>query len=195
MYLLASIRFAFFVLALLVASSASAWSLYNRPTDNSVCDLSPMTSYRLGLKPFVPAGTPRSDEIYERLALRQIAENCSNGQVLILHSEDGSQFDVRYFPNVAKGVCTAADVQRIPAGTADHPQAFEMRCKIVKLDQAKKYLADLEAQKSTEAMIAEGIAARSGPAKEVNIPGPGDARSDTICLGKLIGISGTCIEK
>lgn len=139
-----------------VGHEASSWSLSGKATDESVCDLSPLTSYRLASKTFVEAETRRSDEIYARLALRQITQNCRNGQLLVLDSEDGDAFDARYFNNVAARVCAVADIKRVATGTSRYPEAFQVRCVILKAKEAAEWLAYAEATESTEAMIAEG---------------------------------------
>lgn len=136
-------------------------SLANRETDDSVCDLSPLTTYRLGLKPFVPAGTRDESEIYFRIAMKFITEKCTNNQILLLHSEMGTSFDEGYFRKVSYQVCKPVEVQRQPAGTEDYPQGFMVRCPISKLKEATAALAEMEKAKSTETMIVEGAPMRS----------------------------------
>lgn len=140
---------------------AHSVSLANRETDESVCDLAPLTTYRLGLKPFVPAGTRNESEIYFRKALRFITEKCINNQILLLHSEMGTSFDDEYFRKISYQVCTPKDIRRESAGTENYPQGFILRCPIKKLQEASTFLAELEAEKSTERMIEEGAPIRS----------------------------------
>lgn len=145
----------------LCALDASATSIFGRATDESVCDLSPHTSARLEGKTFVEYGTRNLDEIFTRLALRFITTYCRNNQTLILDSRYGKDLDNRYFRNVSNQLCTIADVQRIANGTAENPHAFQVKCKLTKLEGATKWLLEAEAKKSTEALIAEGAPSHS----------------------------------
>ncbi|MGK5060342.1 hypothetical protein ACQ4WY_25750 [Janthinobacterium sp. LB2P49] len=138
-----------------------AVSLAHRETDDSVCDLAPLTTYRLGLKPFVPAGTRDEAEIYFRLAVKFITNECKNKQTLLLHSEMGTSFDDGYFRKVGNQVCAATEIKREPAGTQEFPQGFILRCTISKLKEATAALAEMEKAKPTEAMIEEGAPMRS----------------------------------
>ena len=79
------------------SSQAMAFSVWGRPTDDFVCDFSPWTSSKLTQKTNVPDGISDEEAIYVRLALRVAASNCKDGQVLILHSALGSDFDSRIF--------------------------------------------------------------------------------------------------
>src|SRR5262245_57024288 len=151
-----------FVAAFLMTwSRAEAFSLTGRPTDDSVCDLSPLTSYYLGTKTFVQSGTRDAEVIYGRLALRAITQNCRNGQTLILDSEDGDAFDAKYFQDVANRVCVVGEVTRVSTGTAQYPQAFQIKCHVLKIQEARAWLLEAESAKSTESMIAEGAPKRS----------------------------------
>lgn len=154
-------HFPIMLLLSFLASTAYSVSLSGKITDDSVCDLSPLTSYRLGMKTFVEAGTLNSEEIYMRLALRFITRNCKNNQVLILDSDDGSSFDAKYFRNVSNRLCKIADIKHVPTGTAEYPHAFQIKCPIVKIEEATDWLSSTENAKSTEAMIAEGAPRRS----------------------------------
>lgn len=154
-------RFAMAIVCLLAMHQTNAASLTGRTTDDSVCDLSPLTSYRLGTKTFVEAGTRHSDQIYTRLALRFITQNCKNNQVLILDSEDGDVFDAKYFKEVSNRLCTVADVAHIPTATAQYPNAFQIKCRILKIQEAANWLSSSEQEKSTEAMISEGAPKRA----------------------------------
>lgn len=146
---------------LLLSLPAMAWSVWNRETDDSVCDLSPETSYKLAINPFVEAGTLKEDEIYVRLALRKIVQNCKNGQVLVLESPAGDSFDASYFRRAASQVCAVANVQRVAVGTTERPQSFQIKCTIAKIDEARAWLTIAEREKSTETMIVEGAPKQS----------------------------------
>lgn len=143
----------FFILTF--AASAHAVSLAGRTTDDSVCDLSPLTSYRLSMKNLIVAGTQNLDQIYERLSLRFITRNCKNNQTLILDSDDGNQLDLRYFRNISNRLCTISGIERVANGTAENPNGFQIKCKIVKLDEATKWLKEAEAVKTTENLVTE----------------------------------------
>ena len=149
------------IMLIIAAASANAVSLAKKPVDDSVCDLSTMTTFRLSQRNFVEARTREEENIYVRLALRFATQECKNGQVLILHSEDGIDFDALYFRSVTAQLCDIPSVQRESAGTHEYPQAFLMRCPISKLDEATEALAKLERSKTTEQMIQEGAPHRS----------------------------------
>jgi len=151
----------FLSLTFLMPSSGNAYSLGGLPTDDSVCDLAPNTSAKLSRGTFVDAGTRNEDSIYERLALRKVVENCANGQTLILHAKFGSRLEDTYFSSVAARLCVAAGVIRESRGTTDYPNAFQTKCTIQKLDQARAWLTDAEQKISTEQMISEGAPRRS----------------------------------
>jgi len=118
-------------------------SLANRETDESVCDLAPLTTYRLGLKPFVPAGTRNESEIYFRIAIKFITEKCINNQTLLLHSEMGTTFDDEYFRKISYQVCKPIDIRRESAGTENYPEGFMIRCPITKIQEASILLTEL----------------------------------------------------
>lgn len=142
-------------------SSVQAVALAQKPTDDSVCDLSTMTTYRLSQRTFVEARTRDENIIYARLALRFITSHCKNGQLLLLHSEDGIAFDDQYFRVVTAQLCSVSKVTREAASTQEYPQAFVMRCPISKLKEATAALAEMEKAKPTEAMIEDGAPMRS----------------------------------
>lgn len=173
-----------------VPSTVLAWSIWqNKATDDSVCDLSPMTSHKLFVRTPVPEGTKNEQEIYARLALREAVKNCHDGQVLILHSDSASDFDANYFKAVADRLCQVAAVVRAPAATG-REGAFEVRCPISKLDDAAGWLRGVETEKSTEALIADGAPKRARAA--------GSSRSATpkecgeITFSSVIGRGGHC---
>lgn len=161
------------ILCTFFASTTHAVSLSGKTTDDSVCDLSPLTSYRLGVKTFVEAGTLHSDQIYTRLALRFITQRCKDNQVLILDSDDGSTFDAKYFHEVSNRLCKIADIARVPNGTAEYPNGFQVKCRIAKMQEATDWLSSAENAKSTEAMIAEGAPKHS---QAPNSPMPPDSK-------------------
>ena len=152
---------AFTLILIFTLSSVQAVALAKKPTDDSVCDLSTMTTYRLSQRTFVEARTRDENVIYARLALRFITEECKNGQLLLLHSEDGIAFDDQYFRVVTAQLCSVSQVTRETASTQEYPQAFVMRCPISKLKEATAALAEMEKAKSTETMIVEGAPMRS----------------------------------
>lgn len=154
--------FAVALYMLCFSANVIAVSITGRTTDDSVCDLSPSTSARLEGRTFVEDGTRNADQIYTRIALRFITQNCRNNQTLILDSRFGDDFDMRYFRNVSHQLCAIADVQRIANGTAENPNAFQVKCRIMKLEEATKWLKEAEATKATETLISEGAPIKSG---------------------------------
>ena len=145
----------------LFSTSSHAVAFAKKPTDDSVCDLAPKTTSRLGQKTFVEAGTRDESDIYARLALRFVTKACTNGQVLLLHSEDGTEFDEQYFRAVTAQLCSAYAVKRESAATQERPHAFMLECPISKIKEATAALAEMEKAKPTEAMIEEGGPMRS----------------------------------
>ncbi|MRV70588.1 hypothetical protein GJ700_02495 [Duganella sp. FT92W] len=145
---------------LISLGNAVAVSLNGRPTDDSVCDLGTMTTYRLGRITFVDGNTQQIDKIFVRLALRFISKSCRDGQELIMHSDFGTQMDENYFRDVATLLCGAANIKREVLATSEQPHAFQVKCTIVKLRTATAWLTNAESDKSTEAMIAEGAPSR-----------------------------------
>lgn len=182
---------------LFILQSAAAVSLNGRTNDDSVCDLSPYTTSRLGQITFVPARTANMDEIYARLAMRFIIGACRPKQTLILHSDDGSQLEDRYFTDVATRLCGAASIVREPVPTAEQPHAFRVKCPITQLKAAEAWLRKAESSQSTEALIAKGA-----PAHQPDDQATGDTRTEGrharckrgLSYGALTGISGGCRE-
>jgi hypothetical protein len=160
---------------------AIAVSLSGKASDDSVCDLSPLTSYRLGTKTFVEAGTLHSDEIYTRLALRFVTRRCRNDQVLILDSEDGGAFDARYFREVANRLCRVGDIARVPNTTNEYPNGFQLKCRINKMQEATAWLSSAERAKPTESMIVEGAPRHS------QAPNPSRKSDRTECSNITMG--------
>ncbi|WP_377705306.1 hypothetical protein [Pseudoduganella sp. UC29_71] len=177
---------------LVVGSNAHAVSLAGRPTDETVCDLSPLTNYRLTRKTFVPQGTSRVWEIYSRLALQFITSECRNGQVLILHSDLGSSVDERSFRDVTGELCSPADVTRDSAATREYPHAFQVKCKLAKIQDAKQRLAAAEGIQTVDEMIQERAPAQRSVDAGENAPKPKEC-SQKIGLGQvLLGLGGNC---
>lgn len=171
---------------------AHAFSIWNRPSDDSVCDFSPWTGSRLTQKTNIPEGVPNEEEIYVRLALRVAANNCKNGQTLILHSAMGSDFDTRYFRTIANHLCVASDVKRSPVATKELPNAFEFRCKISKAPEAHKYIDEVEAHKPTEVYIRESYEQATSRVGAEATPGWPEKKSNKMCAGQVLGIGGGC---
>jgi len=183
------------ILALVLSiPSARAESLSGRSSDESVCDLSPSTSYNLSKSVlFVEAGTRDEAEIYTRIALRFITAKCREGQLLIMHSDFGDLLDDRFFREVSTQVCGASRVQRESTSTTEAPQSFQVKCPISKLREAAAHLRDLERTKSTESMIAEG-----GPNHRQHSGNDGQPKKDCkekLSFGQVIlGMGGRCTE-
>jgi hypothetical protein len=174
------------------SSQAMAFSVWDRPTDDFVCDFSPWTSSKLTQKTNVPDGISDEEAIYVRLALRVAASNCKDGQVLILHSALGSDFDSRYFRTLANHLCLAADVSEKTIPTKDLPNAFEVRCRIAKMAIAREFITKVEAEKPTEAVILENYR-RSRSSAASNTPsGQADRKDTKLCVGQVIGFGGGC---
>lgn len=170
--------------------NAAAVSLSGGATDDSVCDLSPMTNYRLTRTVFVAAGSTNVPTIYSRLALRFVTRECKNSQILILHSEDGQTDDDRAFRTVTTELCGSANVQREPTPTPEYPYSFQLKCRLTKVQEATTRLAALEREKPLDQLIAESAPVRS-PAN------PGESLPKREC-GKLtfgqvmLGMGGRC---
>jgi hypothetical protein len=133
------------------------------PAD-SLCDLGPNTTGILGRKisgPTLAEGAPFNQwsEVYVRLAARFVLSSCSNGQTLILHSENTRPLDVAYLPFLSNALClkedgTYTEVLSRSGTTGEQQRGFELRCKITKLDKVKADLEQLEKRESTESLIA-----------------------------------------
>lgn len=175
-------------------SPAVAVSLNGKPSDDSVCDLSPYTTSRLSQRTFVPARTPNSEEIYTRLALRFVVSACRQGQTLMLHSDDGSRLDDRYFEQLASTLCGPGAAIREASGTADEPHAFRVRCRITRLVAARAWLRDSEAAQSTEHLIANGAASPSSgrPKTTERAEDRREKCGGSMSYGALLGVSGGC---
>lgn len=182
-----------FIIFLSLPLQAEAVSLAGHFTDESVCDLTPSTSYNLAkMVLFVEAGTFNESEIYSRIALRYVTRNCKNGQILLMHSDYGDPLDQSFFRNVSSILCPPDKVSREPTATSEAPASFQLRCQITKIQEATNYLADVERRNSTEKMIEEGapIHARNNPETKQD--------NKEKCGGKLtfgelfLGLGGHC---
>lgn len=137
----------------------------NKSPDDSLCDLGPNTTEVLSRKILVPP--PIDDrrwydgqwaEAYARLAARFVVSSCSNGQVLILHTENTRPLDAAYLPLLASALCLEADstlTERSTKSTktGEQQRRFELRCKITKFGKFKADLERLEKRESTETLI------------------------------------------
>lgn len=177
--------------SVLISTNVHAVSLAGRPTDDSVCDLTPMTTYRLSQKVFVPAGSSGVPEIYTRLALQFITSQCKNGQVLLLHSDLGNSEDEQTFRAVTDELCSAAEVSRAATETVEYPHSFQIRCRLIKIQDAKLRLAAAERSKPLELMVKEG-APPNGHADSSEKPASKEECGGKITFGSLLGLGGHC---
>lgn len=177
--------------SVMISTNVHAVSLAGRPTDDSVCDLTPMTTYQLSRKVFVPAGSSGVPEIYTRLALQFITSECKNGQALLLHSDLGNSEDEQTFRAVTDELCSAADVSRAATETVDYPHSFQVRCRLTKIQDAKLRLAAAEKSKPLELMIKQGTPP-SRHADSSEEPAPKEECGGKITFGSLLGLGGNC---
>lgn len=187
-------RVIFFVLFLLSFSPrVEAVSLTGHFTDESVCDLTPSTSYNLAkMVLFVESGTFNEAEIYARITLRYVTRNCKNGQTLLMHSDYGDSLDQSFFRRASGILCSPDKITRESSATIDAPSSFQIKCQITKIQEASAYLNEIEKVKTTEEMINEGapIHARN------DIESKPDNKKE--CEGKLtfgelfLGLGGHC---
>ena len=173
-------------------SQVMAFSAWDRPTDDFVCDFSPWTSSKLTQKTNVPDGIPDEEAIYVRLALRVATKSCKDGQMLILHSALGGDFDSRYFHILANHLCLAADVSQKTVPTKELPNAFEVRCRISKMVEAREFITKAEAEKPTEAVILENYRRSRSAATSNAASGQTDRKDTKLCVGQVIGFGGGC---
>ena len=114
--------------------------------DDSLCD--PSTTEILGRKILAPtlaedAPTDLWSEAYAQLAARFVASSCSNGQLLILHTEKVMPLDVAYLPFLASLLCVQADssfteVLSRSGTTGEQQRGFEVRCQQVRQVQEEQ---------------------------------------------------------
>lgn len=182
------------VACLTAGLEAQAVSLAGRPTDNSVCDLSPLTSYHLAQRTFVPARTRQLSDIYARLAMQFVAAECANGQLLILHTEYGNADDDGAFRLVSQEFCNVADIQREATPTSDYPNSFQIKCRIQKMQAAKQRLAEAEGKEPTDEMIKTRSPRMTSSQQAPDSGSEQDKKKcpATITFGQLIGFAGGC---
>lgn len=174
----------------LIVGPTSAVSISGGATDDSVCDLSPMTNYRLTRSVFVPAGSRNVAEIYARLALRFVTKECRNGQILILHSEDGHSDDDRSFRTVTAELCGTANLQREPTPTSDYPYSFQIKCRLTKVPEAASRFAAAEREKPLDRLIDESSPKRSANETEES---PDKRECGKLSFGQVVlGLGGRC---
>jgi hypothetical protein len=169
------------LIALAVATTHLAQSASlrtDKAPDDSLCDLGPNTTEILGRKILAPtlaedAPTDLWSEAYAQLAVRFVASSCSNGQLLILHTEKVMPLDVAYLPFLASLLCLEKDsafteVLSRSGTTGEQQRGFEVRCKISKFDKFKAEIEQLEKRESTESLIRRLQAqARKAPSNEL----------------------------
>lgn len=140
---------------LLAISSARATALRSdRPTDDSVCDLGSNTSLALMKIRSVPWHTRDIDKVHERMLVSWVANQCHDGQMLIIDGATGDDWEHRYAESSALRLCIGAEIQKTSKGSSQYPQAFEVRCVIRKLATARKWNEDQDRLESLDAMIA-----------------------------------------
>ena len=171
----------------MAASNSLAFNIWkNRATDDSVCELYPNIDARINQKVNIPAGTLQEAAIYTRMAVRIVAENCRNGQALILGTDAALPLDRDYFHEVVGRLCVAADVRNVPIASQEHPNALQLRCTLTKVDEAAAWLSKAEADKSTSAMIAEGAPKNQGPIGASADTSVQDCKTKKLTLGTLM---------
>lgn len=185
------------IVCCVLATSSRAVSLrQDKVTDDSVCDLAPFSSVLLAnrAKLFVPAtaNIAALSQIYERLGLQFIAENCRNSQTLILEAWSDQPEEVSAFENVANTVCTASEVVKkkttIQRGISF--RGLEYRCIITKGDQLPTLLAELEAAHPIDS-LRQAIAVNKAPADRSASPGSSTKKDcSTLGVGSVLGMGG-----
>lgn len=176
---------------LLLADTASAVSLNGRTNDDSVCDLGPYTTSRLSQLTFIDGNSSKQSEIYERIALRWITNSCRDRQQLILHSDLGLRMEDTYFRSVATRLCGAGSISRGSHATNESPHAFQVKCTIDRLQEARAWLQQAEHENSTEKLIAESSPGNNpSPSKRDETEDKRPPCKKGLSYGALIGISG-----
>jgi hypothetical protein len=145
----------------LVATAAPevyAYSIWGHATDDSVCDLGPRTTERIAQHQLIPAHSPNEFTIYRRLIAKRVIDNCKNGQVLLLHTDDSTNMEESILPEVSKQFCTASKVSRtnLPSveGISGTQQiGFELKCVIAKYQEATEAYLASESKISTDSML------------------------------------------
>lgn len=140
---------------LLAISSARATALRSdRPTDDSVCDLGPNTSLALMKIRSVPWHTRDIDKVHERMLVSWVADQCHDGQILIIDGATGDDWEHRYAESSGLRLCTGAEIRQSSKGSFQYPQAFELRCVIRKIGTAREWAKDQDNLESLDEMIA-----------------------------------------
>lgn len=132
-----------------------------KPTDDSVCDLSPGTTDLLGRRIFISGDLSDADQAvgYRRLAASFISKSCNDGQKLILNSRYGDEMDAQYLTSLSTELCVASDVARTDVTSTEHftnrvLSGFELRCRISKLESFRAQFQRDEAKETTQNLIA-----------------------------------------
>ena len=145
-----------------------------KPTDDSVCDLSPTndrgTTNILRRRLFLPRGVQPSieAEALSRRAARFITSSCADGQLLIVQGMNRDASDAIYVQEVAGSLCTIADIARREFSvreplTSEDEKGFELRCRITKLSAFRQFAEQRENRQSMadfEAKLEEQILAQ-----------------------------------
>lgn len=137
-----------FLAAHLTATNAAALRP-GKATDATVCDLSPNTTGFLGGTLLIPAAAAKRDQVdaYFRLSASFVAQQCSDGQILILQGMSDLAAATESLVQLANSACAVATVVRsevaIPFLGSAEP-GFELRCPISKREALAAQLAEVE---------------------------------------------------
>lgn len=182
---------------LLASDLSSAVSLVpGRATDSSVCDLGPNTTRFFASKVLIPAVAPPEDQVAAqfRLAGQFVAENCSDGQVLIVGGSADVDTDSPALTQLASSSCRVADVRRTEGSGSIGPYAyvtFELRCPITKVAELKSELAELEAKDPLASLKVRLANSARAPARSSSSSSPAAQKDcNAITLGSLVGGGG-----
>ena len=138
--------------AFLTAYQSPTYAVALRPgkaTDATVCDLAPNTIGFFGGSLLIPAAAAKRDQVdaYFRLSASFVAQNCSDGQTLILQGMSDVAVAVESLVQLANSACAVATVVRsevsIPFLGNSEP-GFELRCPISKKNALSAHLGELE---------------------------------------------------
>jgi hypothetical protein len=107
----------------------------------------------------IPADAQSKDQVdaYFRLAATFVVDNCSPGQILIVHGDASQQVDLASLTQLANEACVASSILRseVPFTYAGRSRSgFELRCPIQKKPELARKLADAERSDPTEALRA-----------------------------------------
>lgn len=196
------------LLASVYAADSQAVALKReKATDESVCDLGPSTTAGLGRRSnvLIPARASSTDQTSAlfRLAGRFVAEQCRNGQLLILHGESASQIDNTTLSQLANTSCVAAAVERRETGYNSgfgSTPGFELRCIIMKHAELNATLAELErtdpfeqllVRMGRQAGILKSPASPAPSAAPVSRPSESGTKCNEMSMSTVLG-KGTC---